>query len=384
MIEIETRPIQTTVPLVRPEGGTNLPGTSSIIFLNARRASSQRVERHRPVEGYRHASEFFHCGIIDRTQTLDQGFPYAVLDPIPEQKEDSTTFGELCDTMGTEIVSKAIESSRGIRVLWSGGIDSTSALISLMKASQAANRPDLLEVFYSSHSLAEYPSFYEQHIRDNYPSTMIDGQVAKTLDTRYINVTGEHGDQLFGSMVLEPYVKKGVAQQSYQDTLPGVVFDHLQDGKKTDQVMDYLEPQIQSAVMPVTTLFDALWWINYSMKWQHVTLRLPAFSDNARGAYESLEHFFRDGRFQNWSLTHPEIRQVEDWRKYKDEAKRYILDYTGDIEYYNNKTKEGSLKNVMRGTNGDTPVSYRIHMTDNFQPRFIADDRSMPKQQEFE
>lgn len=120
-----------------------------IIFLNPRRATSKRIGNYDIPEGYRNTSEFFHCGLIDRTLTLDHGFPYTVLDSIPEPKKSDATFTELCDTIGGEIITRAIANDRKIRVLWSGGIDSTSALISLMKASQAINKPDILEVFYS-------------------------------------------------------------------------------------------------------------------------------------------------------------------------------------------------------------------------------------------
>lgn len=353
-----------------------------IIFLNARRASSQRIGRYKPVEGYAHTSQFFHCGVMDRTQTLDQGFPYAILDSVPKPTPDSTSFAELADKKGKEIVDKAVSSGQDIRVLWSGGIDSTSAIVSLMKATQAMEKPPSIEVMHSEHSVAEYPVFYDRYIKDKLPTVPVDRPIAKMLDPKRINVTGEHGDQIFGSMLLDRYVNNGTAQRPYGATLAGAVYDQLQDAGKADKVVDYLDPQMKNAPIEIKTLFDALWWISFSMKWQHVTLRLPAFSDNAKQAHGSLEHFFRGPGFQNWALTHPEIRQIDDWREYKDEAKKYIFDFTGDADYYREKTKEGSLNKVMRQS--AHPRGFRIHMAENFRPITVADDRVMPNQNEFE
>jgi hypothetical protein len=348
---------------------------SEVLFLNARRARSHHLGRYEIPEAYRLASQFFHCGVMDRTGTLDQGFPYQTLDTIPTPKANGPDFNELCDQTGEALVAKAEELDTQIRVLWSGGIDSTSAIISLMKAADAAGRPGLLEVVCSDRSIEEYPWFFAGKIQNKYRVTKLDGPVPKTLDPGYVNVTGEHGDQLFGSMLLESHVKSGLAQRPYQDALPQVLEQSLGSEQEAEQVMGYLAGQFGAAPLELTSLFDALWWINYSMKWQHVTLRLPAFSSSAHEVHESLEHFFRGDGFQNWTLTNGSLREIEDWTRYKEPAKQYILDFTGDGEYFRTKTKEGSLQHVMR--DASAPNGYLIHMTKSFRPVFIAaGDRS--------
>lgn len=355
---------------------------NEVIFLNARRARSRYLGRYAINEDYKLTSDFFHCGIMDRTGTLDQGFPYETLDAIPTPEFNGADFNELCDTTGQALVSKAEEQDTNIRVLWSGGIDSTSAIISLMKATDRLGKPDLLEVVCSDRSVEEYPWFFENYIKGKYNISKLDGPVPKSLDPNYVNVTGEHGDQLFGSMLLEPYVKDGTAQQPYQDALPRVLEESLGNEQKAAKVMDYLANQFDAAPIEVDSLFDALWWINYSMKWQHVTLRLPAFSDNARDVHQSMEHFFRGDDFQNWTLTNDSVREVEDWDRYKEAAKQYILDFTGDQDYYRTKTKEGSLQHVMRDQSA--PNGYMIHMTKNFQPVFIPAHGRASDPREFE
>ena len=306
-----------------------------------------------------------HCGIMDRSGVLDQGFDYHIIDPIPTPVPDEQTFEILCDRRGNEIVQDALNTNRNIRVLWSGGIDSTTGLIALMKTHRQQNLPpELIKVSLSEQSIAEYPRFFERDIvPSGHPISIIDGPVAKLLKPNEINVTGEHGDQIFGSMILEPYVRAGQALDNYQDALPQVIFDVLQNQQKTDRVIQYLLPQLREAPIGIHTLFDALWWFNFSLKWQHVTLRLAALSDHPGMIYSSLNHFFRPNYFQNYSLTHPEIRHIEDWKRYKNEAKRYILDYTDDEEYYTNKIKQPSLKGVL--FNGQ---KRRISMRSDFIP----------------
>src|SRR5438270_3255103 len=115
-------------------------GGNNIVFLNLPQARSGTIGHHQLPEAYVLGCRFFHCGIIDRTQSLDQGFAYSVLDPIPTAVQDPPPFGEICDSVGAEIVDEAIRSNKTIRVSWSGGIDSTCALIAIMKAADRADR----------------------------------------------------------------------------------------------------------------------------------------------------------------------------------------------------------------------------------------------------
>src|SRR5438270_7863117 len=132
-------------------------GGSNIVFLNLPQARSGNVADHKLPEAYVLGCRFFHCGIIDRTQSLDQGFAYAVLDPIPTPVKEPPPFGEICDSVGGEIAAEAIRTNKCIRVSWSGGIDSTCALIAIMKAVDSANRPDVLRIVLSEDSVKEYP-----------------------------------------------------------------------------------------------------------------------------------------------------------------------------------------------------------------------------------
>jgi hypothetical protein len=340
-----------------------------IIFLNLAQARSGELRDRTLPRDYFLACRFMHCGVIDRTFSLDQGFSYSILDKIPEPVQHGRSFAALCDSTGDDIVEEALRTKRNIAVLWSGGIDSTTALIAIMKAAEKRDQRHRVHVLLSRESVQEYPRFYLSCINNKYRQLPIKAPIADSLDPEVLNVTGELGDQLFGSMILEPYVREGIAGESYENVLHEVMIDRLGNEARGERLRLYLEPVIDKAPIPIRTLFDYLWWLNFALKWQHVILRLLAMrSDSSRQLYQSFHHFFRDPAFQQWSFHNGRARTTPVWERYKETAKQYILSYTGDETYYRYKEKEPSLGQVMRAAEKGSPV--RVFIGRDFQPVF--------------
>lgn len=103
------------------------PHPISLQFLDARMAVRPTVLGHTVPDGYRLACLYFGAGLIDRTGTLDHGFPYKVIDPIPEAVAMEHDISSVCDQRATEIVTRARLEEKPIQLAWSGGIDSTEA-----------------------------------------------------------------------------------------------------------------------------------------------------------------------------------------------------------------------------------------------------------------
>ena len=190
-----------------------------VIYVNPYLSTEGRIGRLQLREEYALTARFFFCGIIDRTQTLDTGFPYRVMDPIPAPAapgEPSASFAQICDDIGRELVARAAADGKEIQVLWSGGIDSTLVLISLLKAAEQAGRTDLLEVVLTIDSVQEYPRFFDRFIRGRLRCLPASHPVFSYLDDDKMIVTGEHGDQLFGSDYLAKYVPTGTAWRPWE------------------------------------------------------------------------------------------------------------------------------------------------------------------------
>ncbi len=341
----------------------------SVIFLNSHRAKSGVLNGRRLPDGYILACKFFDCGIIDRTASLDQGFDYKVLDPIPESRGAILSFAEVCDAVASDIVSRARQEDRPIRVLWSGGIDSTVALIALMKA-LPEEEYFRLEPLLNMISINEYPLFFRQHILHKLNFRHCLPPITNHFGERELLVTGEHGDQLFGSDKLLPLIVNGLSEEAWEDVLPLHLFEKFGKAKKVDRLIDYLKPQVAAAPQPIKSTFELFWWLNYSIKWQQVSLRLPVFTfrPDVAEIFDRTHHFFRDERFQQWSIANHPNRACTDLKDYKMVAKEYIHAFTGDEEYRNTKTKEPSLKHVILDRAAQGNDRYRIVMGADYKP----------------
>lgn len=338
-----------------------------VIYLNFNQANSGRLGEGALPPDYVAVCRFMHCGVIDRTGAFAAPFAWQVLDPIPAVMEPGGDFGELCDRRGDELVAEVIASETTIRHFWSGGIDSTSALIALMRAVEQHGCPERLQVLLSMDSVLEYPEFYTRFIDGRFQVESVRPPMAHALHLDALNVTGEHGDQLFGSQLLAPYVRRGVAHESYRDLLPLVMLERLRHPVAIRRAMRAVQPVLNAAPVPIASLFDALWWLNFSLKWQDVSLRMVGLSGTlARSRFQTLRHFFRTDAFQQWALATTPGRPVPSWTDYKTPAKEYIRAFTGDERYFRQKVKEDSLRNVL-GASGPI-VRNHVFMRDDFQP----------------
>jgi hypothetical protein len=338
-----------------------------LLFLNFLRADSGTIGNDALPSDYVLACRFLRCSIMDRTGTLRQGFDYAVLDQIPSVTGLDATFGELCDQRAADLVRLAKRRDQDLCVHWSGGIDSTATLIAISRAARESNAGERVVVVLSQDSVHENPRFFLQHIHGVFRLRPATHPIAYGLDPAAINVTGEHGDQLFGSHLLESYVRRGLADVDYADILPLVLFERLRSVPGAIRVKKYLQPVANAAPVPIRSLFDYLWWMNFALKWQEVTLRLPAWRrDDARDTYRSLHHFYRTEGFQAWALGHAMTARPYIWADYKHQAKRYIHSAVRDDDYLRTKEKEDSLRNVMGPANALTQV--RMLMREDFRP----------------
>lgn len=265
----------------------------------------------------------YGAAILDRTDTVDFGFKYKTLTPIPELVSYTKTFEQTADEHGIKLVTQADTDNCNINIMWSGGIDSTTALISLIKT----GKTDRIHVLLSPASVAEYPLFFETFIKDKLQYSLVDDP--KTLlNVKDINVTGEIGDQLFGSAAILKAYDAGKLFSPYAE--------YIHKG-----FLRKLEEQTAKCPIKLTTTFDFLWWFNFSMKYQNVQLRIYP---SVQLPYGKITHFFDTTEFQLWSMNNPDKKIKDTPESYKYTAKDYIFDFTEDSEYRDNKLKIGSLQ----------------------------------------
>lgn len=330
-------------------------------------------------KGYRLAARFWGSGLIDRTKTLDTGFPCKVLYPLPHlaRAGNSPQYGmdRLCDDMGRRLVQESQETNKDLQVLWSGGIDSTAALVGILKAAREADGLNRIEVLLSEESIKEYPSFYHRFVRP-LRLRFVTAPVTSQMDPKKIIITGEHGDQIFGSAKAMRYVVDGRAFDAYQNVFPTILCEVLGTASNADLVLRFLQPLVDACPIKLKTVFDVFWWINFALKWQIVGLRLAVFRVvDVLPTFRALRHYFTHSSFQEWSLANHDKKIKDTWESYKMPLKDYIFRFAGDADYRRDKVKVPSLKAVFRGDTLHPPPAYRVMMDQHFEPVFWQFDR---------
>ncbi len=288
---------------------------------------------------------FFGTTLIDRTNTIESGFNFNIIDPIPDAQGFNLSFKDVTIKRARKIVSC---SQGSLKILWSGGIDSTVALISLKRKLRKRNEIERLIVLLSKESIAEYPRFYNDVVLGKLKTEFIKTNIYDHIKQDETIVTGENGDQLFGSDKLKYCVLGGYAFVPYEEILEYVISRKLGTEKYTRSIIQYLSPQVMKSPVKIITLYDYLWWMNFSLKWQAVSMRLTFGLDRSAIDLENnVFHFFKCSDFEKWSITNHEFKILKEWRSYKYIAKNYIFEFHKDRNYLMNKEKEQSLKEVL-------------------------------------
>jgi len=251
------------------------------------------------------------------------------LRPIGKLLPSLPSFADLMESRAVKLISAA--GSRKIFVFWSGGLDSTGALVALIK-----NCPlDQIVVVMSDKSVVEAPVFFERYIKDKIEIRWMEyGLVAPHIRVGIaegIVVTGECGDQLFGTVNFE-----GVPNELLEG--------HWRNGIRKGDYTDYVNTAL-ACPRDLDNYADFLWWTNYSIKYQHVQMRMILEVKNSI-LEQNTFHFFDSSDFNDWTITAPISLKFPDMdqQKYKHPLRSYIYDYDGDTSYFKNKKKERSLR----------------------------------------
>ena len=300
-------------------------------------------------------SRRFNAPLIDRSGVMNKSI--GIISKITSKaKPPFKKFNKIADHRGYIILKKAQDENKDIRVSYSGGIDSTVVLISLLKSKDKF--PDVkIIVVMSDKSIEEYPLFYKKYIQDKLTVWKAnDKSLAKTLSIEtekgFLIVTGELGDQLFGSALM------------FRDNLIDNL-DKRWDKVFTPKFVKYWTPLVKRLPHKDYSVASVLWWLNFVLKYQWVQLRMFVMLDGVV-PLENFIHFFGGPRFQAWAMNAPmnvKFPDLSDEKTYKMPAKKYILNFTGDKEYFKEKLKKGSLKE-----NLDTGISRGLKKVDkNFK-----------------
>ena len=271
---------------------------------------------------------------------------------LPTLQPSTLTYRDCCNRRAQELWELSHKLDIPIGIMWSGGIDSTRILVSFLENYPLQELKDRIRIITSEYSKLENPSFYYNHILPNFE--LISSELAPWLfDKKMIIVTGEFNDQLFGSDTLLGFMMQH--SDSFTKALDRQDIFNYVDKKINDPHVTniFVDAVIDSARTYGVTLeknADWFWWFNFCFKWQTVYFRIlslimPKFQSNINPEFMQtyVHHFFNTTDFQLWSISNPQNRILKRWKDYKHQAKLEIYQFDKNQDYYENKTKRGSL-----------------------------------------
>ena len=229
-------------------------------------------------------------------------------------------------------------------VLWSGGVDSTVVLTSILKNTTPEDRKNI-HVACNRVSVYEYPEFYYKYVQPNFH--LIDSSgiiINQDLLSKYYIIDGEPADQLFVAGTAQSILFSD-PELLHNDlrTQPDQLLKILtQTVDKEFAVWHYenMLENINSTDIPVETYYDFFWWNAFNWVWPAICMRsLATQSDdnpNEVQAYlDNFTHWYNTIEYQQWSMNNGINTKCDILRisGNKLPAKDYIYDYTQDPYY---------------------------------------------------
>jgi hypothetical protein len=265
------------------------------------------------------------------------------------------TYEECCQLSAQKLFERQDRLDVPIRLLYSGGIDSSTILASLIKQVGLAEVEKRVELVLNPTSIEENRWMWEKVIRRS-KIRFLTSETHEDWTSNRILVAGEGNDQLFGSDLFKDLQQwKGTAVFSalWSDEL---IYEYLHTWKHMPQTHADTWTRLMSAALraapcPVETLTDWWWWINFTCKWSCVYFRIANAVSNPDIIDQSYMddyfcQFFNTEHHQKWSMVDRVNKHKNTQDSYKYHAKELICSFLGDNGYMI-KAKRGSLWEIM-------------------------------------
>jgi len=309
-------------------------------------------------------------------QKLIPGFEMLPYDPT-----FNLSFEQVTDNRALEIKAR-IQAGEKFAVMYSGGIDSTVILASLLK-NLTQEELTKVAVCTSIHAVYEFPSFWMKYIVDKIK--VIDSAsnwYDDVISLGYVPITGDEGDAILGTQIglnlyhnydyyvslIPNYDQRAILSKlKYSISDPTVHFTNYKDiiikHLALDQSPEGLEfgrllylkykKSVDTAVNapPIQSLHDFFWWLIFDPKYLNCSVRASIYYNVTlpiRDVIDVQVNWFNGREYQLWSMNNnnngQKIRKTVS--SYKYAARKYIYDFDGDEWYFYFKTKLESLNNL--------------------------------------
>jgi hypothetical protein len=268
----------------------------------------------------------------------------------PQYKNNfSRTFAEVTDEQCCRWLQE--KNDKPWLIFWSGGIDSTVIMVSILKNTTQAQRKNI-HVACNRASIYEHPRFFYDHVLPNFKLVPSHVTTCSIFDSYHV-ISGEFADQLYGHggmgwelMQSNPeYLNRDLRQS------PDALLDMLSKKVDRDFAVWYYERMlvnIDSVDIPVKTYHDFFWWIffNYSYTSMYLKLIMKWGFDKCSVADYQYPDWYATNDYQQWSMNNNEmgIKYNLGLANNKLASKLYIYDFDHDQYSRLFKTKQTSIQ----------------------------------------
>jgi hypothetical protein len=266
---------------------------------------------------------------------------------LPTVTETSKNFSEVAISAAENLWSK----NKHVCLFWSGGIDSTTALVALMMTNE--HWKDALTIYSSQYAIdTEYPLFYDRYLKDA-DIRLLNGLEFYDIslyENDHIFVDGFCGGQIWPRVLPPNYGSENELEKYLKFcNEPYSAYYSTFNFTRNDLVIDYIEAQIEKFPMKIETVPELVWMLGFTHRWDPVRRRHMSCIPDQRHIHR-MNCFFDTVEFQQWAMSNLKYNSMgSSWsaNRCKLPAKDFIYSFTNDQDYRDNKTWVGSMSKTM-------------------------------------
>jgi hypothetical protein len=263
---------------------------------------------------------------------------------LPQIVSPNLNFDQVMDEIAADLCFKIEQENKTPYLCWSGGIDSTSILVSILK-NASPTFIDRLVVLCNESSVFENAYFFNKFIKGHVQYQSIETFVIDENNyNKIVILDGEGGNQCFAWSGISFFKQFGRSDILNSSCLihPHVLKSTLAIAGIHPFSVDVINDSLRYAPIAIETIYDFIWWGNFNFKMDDVLLRkFDIWTKNLTQQQcqifweQSLCRMYADPRMQVWSMVSKDIRREKLFGKYF--SKKYIYDFDHNDLYYSNK-----------------------------------------------
>jgi hypothetical protein len=258
---------------------------------------------------------------IDRSETVPH---YLDVKPLSSPAIYESSFNFSFNDILFRNSSIILGFDKKVNILWSGGLDSTTALVALLTT---AKNKDQIRILANYNSIIESGYMYDTFFKKfDIKIDTSGGRGSFNEDELYI--TGALGNQLFSL---------GSFEMTYDIADVNKPFRNFVDAEE----YEFLEIALTKSPRPIETLEDYIWFKTFMFKWDHQRLAMInkwIQPKNVEKYIDIIVGFYYNSLFEQWSIHRKE--QQHDRELTKLPMRKFILKELGrEAEDYCNRKK---------------------------------------------